>query len=340
MWNNPTTFPYQPAPLPDAAGKRPSRRWIDRHPYTGALLLLVYWLVLLLGLGRLFRLVLVLAHIQISALLANLIGEVLLVLIVVLPLALLRWWSEVGFTRGIGGRGLLICLMPLILVCGPVLIGLPMVIGEAPESIVVTAVVLSLLVGFAEEGMFRGLILRSLLPAGIWSAVLLSALCFACVHLTNLIQGASWGYVAQQMILAFGTGVLFAAVRLRTGSLWPTILLHAGRDVAGLILLGINPSLMNVPLSNIAIIYNAIFCLLFLLNALVLLRASQVRKLKVAYGLASPLPSPPLPPYGPLPTSHSSDNTPPFYPGSVSYREYPAPPISGDQPPVPPYSQE
>ncbi len=319
------------------------KRWIERHPYLSALLFLVYWLALLLILGRFFLFILMITHLSLhlSLLQANLLGEVLLVLIVVLPIFLLGWWSRVGLTRGINGQGVVICLIPLLLLVGLPLLGVLGFVSQASESILVSAIALSLLTGFAEEGMFRGLILRALLPAGIWPAVLISALCFTAVHLTNLINGISFGYVAGQLVLAFGSGVLFAAIRLRTNSLWPSLLLHAGHDVGGLILLGIDPAIVRAPLTSAAIIVNGIFCLLFLLNAWVLLRASQVRRLKVAYGLApAPVPSTPYNPYNPYmpyPPSTSYPPSPP-YPPSTPYQEYTSFPIYGNQqpPPVPP----
>ena len=325
MQNNLVTPPPQPGNLSEVVGRVAwLKRLVIRHAYLGALLFLVYWLALLLGLGRFFGLLLLLTHIHLSVLSANLLGELLMAFVVALPISLLGWWSETGFTHSVSRRGIVICLLPFFLVCGPALLGLPVIINEAPLSIVVFAVLLALLVGFAEEGMFRGLILRCLLPKGIWPAVLLSALCFASVHLTNLLVGVSWGYVVEQLMLAFGSGVLFAAIRLRTGSIWPSIVLHMLRDVAGLILLGINPAIMNVTLSNVVLIVNGVFCVLFLLNAFVLLRPGQVRKLKVVYGL--------VPPPAPIPSPIPFNNAPQPYQPPLSYPDYTSPTTYGDQP--------
>ncbi len=331
MQNQPTPF-SPPADIPGNATGRMAflRQWVKRHPYLGALLLLAYWLVLLLVLGRLLALALVRVQAHISFLAANLLGELLLVLIVVCALSLLGWWSEAGFTRGITASGIRVCLFPLLLIAGPALLGSLVVINQAPLSIIAQAALLALLVGFAEEGMFRGLILRALLPRGIWSAVLLSALCFACVHLTNVFHSVSWGYVLEQMILAFGSGVLFAAVRLRTSSIWPCLFLHAMRDVTGLIVLGVNPSILNAPLTSAGLVVNVLFCLFFILNALVLLRTSQLRKLKIAYGLA---PAPAItPPDTFLPTRSYAPPSPP-YPDYTSPEAYREPPTPG----MPPY---
>ncbi len=148
-------------------------------------------------------------------LLYDTVRETLIALIVVLPIALLRWWSETGFTRGVNGQGILLCLLPLLFIVGPTLLSLRG-ITRAPTLLLVTGITLSLLVGFAEEGMFRGVIMRCLLPKGIWPAVLFSTFCFAGVHLTHLLSGASWGYTADQVILALGAGVLLASLRIRT----------------------------------------------------------------------------------------------------------------------------
>jgi membrane protease YdiL (CAAX protease family) len=341
------------------------RLLIARHPYASALFFLVYWLALLLALGRVLSPIYLATHLPF--LLYETMAEVLLALIVILPITLLKWWPEIGFTRGINGRGILICLFPIILIAGPSILGLPLIVGQASGLILATAITLSLLVGFAEEGMFRGVLLRSLLPKGIGPAVLISALCFACVHLTNLLSGASWGYVLGQLVLAFGTGVLFATLRLRTGSIWPCILLHAARDVVGLIYFGINPAIVQATPSNTANIVNIVFCFVYLLISFILLRPSQVRKLKLIYGLVTqpvttfpgypPAGSPPQPSsgYTPYQQGHPSyppasyppqpypgygnqppvtpvDNPPQPYPGEVAYHEYTSPAAYGEAP--------
>lgn len=326
---------------------------IARHPYATTLFFLVYWLALLLASGRLLTPVYLATHMPL--LLYEAMGEVLLVLIVLLPTATLRWWADIGLARGVNGRGILLCLLPAILIVGPALLALPLVASRASILILIVAIILSLLVGLAEEGMFRGILLRCLLPKGIWPAVLLSTLCFTVVHLTNLLGGASWGYVSGQFILTLGVGILFAALRLRTSSLWPGILLHAARDVVGLIDLGINPALIRATPSSASYTITIVFCLMYLCIAFVLLRPSQVRKLEFAYGLVKqpaagvpgnwPYPGTQqpqgytsyptyrdqLPPPAPL-----SMPQPPFYPEAMAYREYTSP----DAYRTPPQSRE
>ncbi|MGH2480204.1 MAG: lysostaphin resistance A-like protein, partial [Ktedonobacteraceae bacterium] len=283
------------------------KSWVGRHPYVSALLIFVYFETFFLLLHFFLNAVIKVLHLPFLQ--YTLIGEVLLALVVAVPIIVLGWWSEAGFTRGINGRGVVVCIMPIVLVVLPVLLGLPAIVGRASISMIITTAALVLLVGFVEEGLCRGLLLRSLLPGGIWVSVLLSSLLFAGLHLANILSGLPWNYVAGQLLIAFGSGVLFAAIRLRTRSIWPSLLMHAAHDFPGILLLAIEPDLALSVSLNLALIVNGVFCALFLLNALVLLRPGQVQRLRIVYGLAPIAPPsgtplyqlPPYPGYEPEP---------------------------------------
>lgn len=261
-----------------------ARRWIGRHPYWSALIFFAYFqgcfLLLHYLLGAVFK------AIRLPFLQTALLGEVLLALVVALPILALNWWEETGFTRGINGRGVTLCILPFVLVVLPVLLGLPAIMGQTTYSMIITTLALVILIGFVEEGLCRGLLLRSLLPGGIWPAVLLSSLFFAGLHLANAISGLPWSYIAGQLLIAFGSGVLFAALRLRTRSIWPSLVLHAAHDFPGLLLLALNPKIALSVSLDLALIVNGVFCVFFLLNAWVLLRPEQMRILRVVYELA------------------------------------------------------
>ncbi len=283
---------------------------IARHPYRTSVFFLVYWLALLLAAGRVLARLFFL--INAPLLVYEIISETVVALIVVFPLTLLRWWPESGITRGINGRGLLLCLFPAALIVGPTLLAAPGILGDASASILVAAIVLSLLIGFAEETMFRGLLMRCLLPRGIWPAVLFSTLCFTLIHLSNLLGSDSWGYVFGQLVLTFGSGALFAALRLRTGSLWPCILIHAGRDVVGLVALGLNPLTFHDTPSLTSQLLNGGFSLLYLSTAALLLRQSQRSTLEAAYDLGTPASVGPAASFPPD-ASHTPDPSHPAY---------------------------
>lgn len=83
--------------------------------------------------------------------------------------------------------------------------------------------------GGAEEIIDRGIVLTLLLPLGLRSAALLSALLFAVGHLVDV----SGVHPENRFIAfnAFGGGLLFAAMRVRSGSVYPGIVAHAAYNV-------------------------------------------------------------------------------------------------------------
>lgn len=46
------------------------------------------------------------------------------------------------------------------------------------------------------------------------------------MHYSNLMAGANFGITSLQVFYAFGIGMIFAAVLIRTGNLWPCIIVH------------------------------------------------------------------------------------------------------------------
>jgi membrane protease YdiL (CAAX protease family) len=95
----------------------------------------------------------------------------------------------------------------------------------------------AILVGFAEETLFRGIILRAL-RSGDRSegmAVLLSSLWFGLFHLTNLILGAGVGVVFQ-VVVATLAGVGLYLARRGTGMLIAAMVLHGLWDLSTFLL--------------------------------------------------------------------------------------------------------
>jgi membrane protease YdiL (CAAX protease family) len=138
---------------------------------------------------------------------------------------LFRWVREVGLAQG-PQRGTLRVIWPwlmfLALFTASVLNA-----GFPPASVILFILANTMLVGWSEEVMFRGVWLRGLHRSfGIWVAILGSSLIFGAIHVLNVfLTGDLKGAVIQAMA-AFLSGVFLAAVRLRTGSLWTGIVLH------------------------------------------------------------------------------------------------------------------
>jgi membrane protease YdiL (CAAX protease family) len=94
------------------------------------------------------------------------------------------------------------------------------------------AALYALLTGLNEEGQFRGFVLTSLEPLGPLRAAAASAVLFGLVHLNNFLPGGNVGLVALQVPSAALFGFGYAAVRLRTGTIWPLLVVHALTDMA------------------------------------------------------------------------------------------------------------
>lgn len=109
-----------------------------------------------------------------------------------------------------------------------------------PLPRILTFLLNMILVGAAEELVFRGIIAQTLLErygtarAGVWKACLVSGVLFGAAHLSNLLGSAPFG-VLMQCVFAGSLGVLFAAIYFRTGNLWVLVFLHGAQDAASLL---------------------------------------------------------------------------------------------------------
>ena len=89
------------------------------------------------------------------------------------------------------------------------------------------------LVAISEELMFRAILLQGMLDRyAVWPAVLISSALFGLAHTgnglaTGDVSGALWQAVAATL-----QGVGYAAIRLRTRSVWPMVLVHGLWDYA------------------------------------------------------------------------------------------------------------
>ena len=98
-----------------------------------------------------------------------------------------------------------------------------------------------IVVPFAEEGLFRGILLSMLLfgfgklyqeAAAGWLTILFSTLIFSAAHLNNLGDYPT-GFILFQVGFSSLLGFAFGFARVRTGSIYPAILLHSFFNLAG-----------------------------------------------------------------------------------------------------------
>jgi membrane protease YdiL (CAAX protease family) len=203
--------------------------FIALHPYRSSLLFLLIVMGVVITVGLLTRLFLVGNLIQLAA------GDLLLAVMGIILLTRLDWWGKSGYTTGIRLAQLPLFILP----CAIAVLSLGKGILVTAPTTVIAFAILTLIIGFAEETFFRGLMLTTLLPVGTISAVVISSVLFAAPHLLNILGGL-WdpAFAVVDSIAAFGLGITFAAFRLRTGSIWPCVGIHAFVDFTSLISLG------------------------------------------------------------------------------------------------------
>lgn len=105
-------------------------------------------------------------------------------------------------------------------------------LGTASVSI---AFLRALAPGFMEEIAFRGLGVANYMRTknnekGVMKIFWISSIVFGFIHMTNVLAGAPLLTSLIQSVYAAGVGMAFAAVYLKTGNLWPTIIGHASVD--------------------------------------------------------------------------------------------------------------
>jgi membrane protease YdiL (CAAX protease family) len=95
---------------------------------------------------------------------------------------------------------------------------------SGPFDALVSVAAIALAPAVCEEVLFRGIVLPSLLRSmgAVW-AVFGSAILFGLIHLDTAVPGAMFYRVPFAFAVGLGLGVL----RVRTGSLFPSILAHA-----------------------------------------------------------------------------------------------------------------
>jgi membrane protease YdiL (CAAX protease family) len=149
---------------------------------------------------------------------------------ILFPLLLLQvfgLWKDVGLAlRNVRPEPLfLVCmlLVPLYLSAG---------LQQPAGSSVGGDLAIQFFNAFGEELLFRGVIFALLLRLPVWQAIVLNGVLFGAMHLLHGFMGAPWPDALRQAGLTTLGGMMFHAVRLRSGSLWLAIVLHMAKNLA------------------------------------------------------------------------------------------------------------
>ena len=138
----------------------------------------------------------------------------------------LGWFRRAGFTRQVSDIHLY--WYPNALAFVPVFVYGTVPISPGPVLFYTAAL---LFTGLSEETLARGIMLPALLSRGKWVALFFTALVFSAGHVTNLFF-EEFGLLewTDKFLATFGFAVLYGAVFLRTGNIWPLIFLHMLHD--------------------------------------------------------------------------------------------------------------
>ena len=125
------------------------------------------------------------------------------------------WWLAPGFL-------VIAALFAAALLTGTVSVSL----------LVLTVIVTMILVGFSEELMFRGIVLKGALrEVSVLKAILISSALFSALHAVNVLAFVPLDGMVQQLVLTFIFGLAMACFALRVNSLVPVIAFHALWDM-------------------------------------------------------------------------------------------------------------
>lgn len=135
-------------------------------------------------------------------------------------------WRQIGFVTPRGLRG---CLYSLPLWA---FIALMYATGggfgsDSAATWILVFVPLAITTSFTEEVLARGGLWAALRPLGAWPMVLGSSVIFGAVHLMGLMSELPAVLIYAQAFMAFAIGLVLAAVRISSGSIWLVILIHS-----------------------------------------------------------------------------------------------------------------
>jgi len=136
-----------------------------------------------------------------------------------------RWQRLVGLKQADPPSSWRLVWFPLLIIL--VFVSIAVVQGLPPGQVVFFILINSLLVGFEEELMFRGILFQGLLTRfNIWPAILLTSLLFGAVHASNGFITGDFAGAMVQVLQASLASIWFLALRLRTRSIYPAMLMH------------------------------------------------------------------------------------------------------------------
>lgn len=198
----------------------------------------------------------------------SVISEAILALMVLVYIRRYASWPEAGYGPFSWLRSLWVAplLIPALLYVAYLLSAVASAKPSGLQILGVAAVALmTLLVGFAEETTFRGILLRGELAAGrnVFVAMLVSAIGFSLLHSVNIFAGMPPAETLGQLRDTLVVGLCLAPLALLSGNLLPLVIWHFLWDFSGLVVTQVSLERSNVLFGSI---YAAVIPLQYLMG--------------------------------------------------------------------------
>lgn len=101
-------------------------------------------------------------------------------------------------------------------------------------STVLIITIFMICVGFIEEVIFRGFLLKGIqVKSNVKKAILVSGITFGLGHIVNLSRGYGYGELIAQIIVAIAIGVMLSLLVILTHRLLPGIIFHMVFNITG-----------------------------------------------------------------------------------------------------------
>lgn len=183
--------------------------------------------------------------------------------LVVLVVSALRWWPRVLHDPYPVSRWVLV--VPIVLAITAFAVMDYGNLSEIDGTLLLLGIAGSLMVGCAEELMFRGITVTTLRDAGFaeTKVALWSSLIFGAVHITNIITEGPGAFV--QVAVVSVSGFFFYLTLRATRTIIAGMLLHALWDFS-LFSASIGPDAERYPLSGLAFLANIVLAIVLLVR--------------------------------------------------------------------------
>lgn len=134
----------------------------------------------------------------------------------------LGWWRQAGFNRPARWKNLVLLWFPLLVIAMTLSGG----VRISGLFLLVATVFVVLLTTLGQELIFRGVMWRALAPTGLLKAMVVTSLLSGALTLARTTASGPWPEAVYLTLTATCGGFTYAALRWRTASIWPPILIN------------------------------------------------------------------------------------------------------------------